>query len=235
LVEIKGLEKFAPRDYPGFISATVFTGGCNFRCPYCHNADLVLDPESIESFPFEIFLQFLDTRKSWLEAVCVSGGEPLLHTDIASLFQLLKDRGLRTKLDTNGSFPERLISLIEAGLLDFVAMDVKAPWEKYADVAGTPVDTKTIKGSVDIILASGIDHVFRTTAVPGLTSPADLREICGMLQGARSFKVQAFSPENSLDPSLRNLEPFSQEDFQAYVQIAQEYFPEISQGKNHAT
>ena len=227
MVEIKGLEKFASRDFPGYISATLFTGGCNFRCPYCHNADLVLRPEAIESYPYEAVQQFLESRKDWLEAVCVSGGEPLLHSDISELFQDLKDRGLRTKLDTNGAFPQQLVSLLDADLLDFVAMDIKAPMDKYSAVTRTSVDIKNIKCSSDIILGSGVDHVFRTTVVPGLISHADIRDICKMLSGARSYQVQTFSPENSLDITYRKVEPFSQDEFQQYVQIAQEYFPEV--------
>ena len=136
MVEIKGIEKLAPKDFPGYISATLFTGGCNFRCPYCHNVDLVLRPESLPAFPLSFLLSFLDTRKDWLEAVCVSGGEPLIHEDIPGIFQVLKDRNFRTKLDTNGSFPRKLENLIQEGLLDYVALDIKAPLEKYSEVTG---------------------------------------------------------------------------------------------------
>ena len=235
MVEIKGLEKFASKDFPGYISATVFTGGCNFRCPYCHNADLVLHPEALETFPHDVFLRFLESRKGWLEAVCVSGGEPLLHSDIVLFFQLLKEKGLRTKLDTNGSFPQQLVSLLERDLLDFIAMDVKAPLDKYASATHSSVDTKKIELSIDIILNSGLDYIFRTTVIPGQTTHSDLREICQMLQGARGYEVQRFSPENSLDKSFRAIEPFSQEEFQEYERIAQEYFPEPTGGKNHGT
>ncbi len=227
MVEIKGLEKFAPKDFPGYISATLFTGGCNFRCPYCHNADLVLNPEALDTYPFEAILQFFDSRKDWLEAVCVSGGEPLLQDDIGVLFQHLKDRGLRTKVDTNGAFPQRLVSLIEDNLLDRIAMDVKAPLDKYASVTMAAVDTKKIERSINIIKDSGLEYVFRTTVAPGLTSHADLREICQLLSGARCYEVQPFSPGNSLDISYQKIEPFSQDEFQEYVRIAQEYFPEV--------
>ncbi|NOR15053.1 MAG: anaerobic ribonucleoside-triphosphate reductase activating protein [Candidatus Aminicenantes bacterium] len=227
MVEIKGLEKFASKDFPGYISATLFTGGCNFRCPYCHNADLVLKPEALDTYPFETILQFFDSRKDWLEAVCVSGGEPLLHEDIGALFQLLKDRGLRTKVDTNGAFPQRLVSLIEDNLLDRIAMDVKAPLDKYASVTMAAVDTQKIERSINIIMDSGLDYVFRTTVAPGLTSHADLREICQLLSGAGSYEVQPFSPENSLDISYQKVKPFSQAEFQEYVRIAREYFPEV--------
>ncbi len=236
MVEIKGLEKFASKDFPGYISATVFTGGCNFRCPYCHNADLVLSPGALDTFPHEVFLQFLESRKGWLEAVCVSGGEPLLHEDIDAFFQLLKDHGLRTKVDTNGTFPQRLSSLIEADLLDFIAMDIKAPLHKYASVTMVSVETDKIEESIRIILGSGLDYVFRTTVTPGLTSQSDIREICQLLSGARRYEVQPFSSGNSLDITYQKKEPFSQDEFQEYVRIAQEYFPEVNlEGQKHGT
>ena len=108
VVEIKGLEKFAPKDFPGFVSATFFVGGCNFRCPFCHNADLVLRPDSLTDFPMDYVLAFLDSREGWLEGICITGGEPLFHAEIDVLLQVIKDRDLLIKLDTNGSFPDRL-------------------------------------------------------------------------------------------------------------------------------
>ncbi len=131
MVEIKGLEKFAPRDFPGHISSTVFLGGCNFRCPFCHNSDLVLRPEILPTFPLDYFLSFLDSRKGWLEGICISGGEPLLQDDLETLLILIKGRNLLVKIDTNGSFPSRLEDLIRKRLIDHVAMDVKAPLKRY--------------------------------------------------------------------------------------------------------
>ena len=173
MVEIKGIEKFAPVDFPGYISSTIFVGGCNFRCPFCHNAELVLKPQSLPTFPMDYFLSYLDSRKNWLEAVCVSGGEPLLHEELDVLLQIIKDRNLLVKIDTNGAFPEKLEELIKAGLLDSVAMDIKAPLDKYKKITAVPVDTDNVRRSIKIIQRSGLDYIFRTTVVPGFIDEND--------------------------------------------------------------
>ena len=127
MVAVKGLEKFAPKDFPGFIASTVFLGGCNFRCPFCHNAELVLRPERLADIPMDFFLAYLDSRKGWLEGICVTGGEPLLAEEIESFLTIIKQRGLLIKLDTNGSRPDTLERLLRADLIDRAAMDIKAP------------------------------------------------------------------------------------------------------------
>ena len=190
MVEIKGLEKFSPRDYPGVISATLFLGACNFRCPYCHNAALVLNPDDLPTYPMEYITDFLDSRKDWLEGVCITGGEPLLHPDLGDLLSLLKQRGLSIKLDTNGSFPSRLKGLIAKDLIDSIAMDVKAPLEKYEEVTRAKIDTEKIRESIDIIMNGEVDYIFRLTAVPGLIDREGMREIGRMLKGAKVFQIQ---------------------------------------------
>ena len=153
MVEIKGLEKFSSKDFPGHISSTVFLGGCTFRCPFCHNADLVLRPESFPTMPMDLFLGYLDGRKGWLEGVCITGGEPLLSEDVEDLMRVIKERGLLVKLDTNGSLPGRLEKLVGDGVVDWIAMDVKAPIERYSEVAGTAVREEDIRRSVEIVKA----------------------------------------------------------------------------------
>jgi pyruvate formate lyase activating enzyme len=227
VVEIKGIENFAPKDFPGYISATLFTGGCNFRCPYCHNADLVLRPDSLSTFPLSFLLNFLDVRQEWLEAVCVSGGEPLMHEDIAGIFQVLKDRNFLTKLDTNGSFPERLRSLIEEGLLDHVALDIKAPLERYREVTGYKGGLEAIQASIEVIRDSGIDHMFRTTVVPGLHDAQDIRKIGEWLGTGDRFCVQQFSPGNTIDEAYRERKAYSQEQMQEFAALAEKYFSEV--------
>ncbi len=147
MVEIKGLEKFSSRDFPGHISSTVFLGGCNFRCPYCHNAELVLRPETLPTLLLDAFICFLDTRRNWLEGICVTGGEPLLTPHLEELLLVIRERGLRIKLDTNGSRPGRLADLIRAELVDLVALDVKAPLERYGEVTASAVDPSVISES----------------------------------------------------------------------------------------
>jgi pyruvate formate lyase activating enzyme len=230
LVEIKGLEKLAPRDFPGHISASVFTGGCNFRCPYCHNADLVLKPDSLATMPREEFIEFLELRQGWLEAVCVTGGEPLMHEDLERLLADIKERGLLIKLDTNGSFPGRLEGLISAGLVDFVAMDVKAPLERYEEAAGVSVAADSIRESVAVLRDSGCGHLFRTTVVPGLLHSEDIEAIAAMLKGVGEYVLQPFVPGQTLDPEYSNRPSSAGEELSRLAEIARRVIPRVTVG-----
>ena len=192
MVEIKGIEKFASKDFPGHISSTVFLGGCNFRCPFCHNADLVLRPETLPTYSMDDFVKYLDSRKGWLEGICVSGGEPLLHDDLEILLHLIKERELLVRIDTNGSFPHRLEALIKKKYVDNIAMDIKAPLEKYQEVTRSRVAVENISDSIDIIKKSGLGYIFRTTVVPDLIGAEDIEKIIRMLNGAEVFQLQQF-------------------------------------------
>ncbi|NIM59735.1 MAG: anaerobic ribonucleoside-triphosphate reductase activating protein [Candidatus Aminicenantes bacterium] len=227
MVEIKGIEKFAPKDFPGCISSTVFLGGCNFRCPFCHNSELVLRPEILPTFPPDYFLSFLDSRKGWLEGICISGGEPLLHDDLETLLILIKDRDLLVKVDINGSFPSRLEDLIQKRLVDYVAMDVKAPLKRYQEVTRATVNEEDIVRSLEIIKNSGLEYVFRTTLVPGLIGQEDIKEICQMLDGANIFLLQQFVPLNTLDSKYLQKKPYGREEVQEIAKIAEPYFSEV--------
>ncbi len=227
MVEIKGIEKFASRDFPGHISSTVFLGGCNFRCPYCHNAELVLRPEGIQTIPLDIFLTYLDGRKDWLEGVCITGGEPLLHEDHEDLVRVTKDRGLLVKLDTNGSFPEPLGKLLGEGLLDWVAMDIKAPLERYREVTRSDVDLEAVVTSVDLLKGSGVRTTFRTTVVPGLVDKADVVKIGEWLDGAENFLVQSFVPHDTLDPAFLERRPYGREELEDILEAAKPFFHDV--------
>ncbi len=227
MVEIKGIEKFSSRDFPGHISSTVFLGGCTFRCPYCHNSELVLRPETIQTMPVDLFLSYLDGRKGWLEAVCFTGGEPLLHEDIEDLIRVVRERGLLVKLDTNGSFPERLEGFLAAGLLDWVAMDVKAPLERYREVTRSNVDVENIVRSADILRASGVRHTFRTTVVPGLVGKEDVLKIGEWLNGVASYLIQQFVPQTTIDPAFLEVKPFSRAELEEIVAAAKPYFGDV--------
>ncbi len=228
MVEIKGLEKLAPRDYPGYISATVFTGGCNFRCAYCHNPELVLRPEALSSFLPEAFLDFLNTRRDWLEAVCVSGGEPLLHTDIDELLSLIKGRSLRVKIDTNGSFPRRLADLIDRKLIDFVAMDIKAAPGKYPAAAGVSVDIEAIRESICILRDSGCAHLFRTTVVPGEFEEDDFIDIARLLGRAARYHLQPFVPARTVDPAYAQRPACSQGELRQLADAARRHIVHVT-------
>ena len=220
MVEIKGLEKLAPRDYPGHLSATVFTGGCNFRCPYCHNPDLVLNPKAMSTLPPEEFQEFLESRRGWLEGVCLTGGEPLLHPDLGEFLAQLKARKLLVKLDTNGSFPDRLQKMYAEGLLDCVAMDIKAPLRMYPQVAGREVEAETISASMTLIRQSGFPYIFRTTVVPGWVDTPEISEIVEtLLEENDSYSLQPYMAGNTLEPE------FSQK----YSSCSKQHLEELAQ------
>jgi pyruvate formate lyase activating enzyme len=227
VVEIKGIEKFSSRDFPGHISSTVFLGGCTFRCPYCHNADLVLRPETIPDLAADYFLSYLDGRKGWLEAVCFTGGEPLLHEDLEELIRVVRERGLLVKIDTNGSFPDRLEALLALGLVDRVAMDVKAPLERYREVTRSNVDLERIVRCADLLRDSGVKHTFRTTVVPGLVGKEDVVKIGEWLSGAAHYVVQQFVPQTTIDPAYLAVKPFGRAELEEIAAAARPYFVEV--------
>jgi pyruvate formate lyase activating enzyme len=227
VVEIKGIEKFSSRDFPGHISSTVFLGGCTFRCPYCHNADLVLRPETIPNMAADYFLSYLDGRKGWLEAVCFTGGEPLLHEDLEELIRVVRERSLLVKIDTNGSFPDRLEALLALGLVDRVAMDVKAPLERYREVTRSNVDLERIVRCADLLRDSGVKHTFRTTVVPGLVGKDDVVKIGEWLSGAAHYVVQQFVPQTTIDPAYLAVKPFGRAELEEIAAAARPYFVEV--------
>ena len=228
MVEIKGLEKLAPRDYPGHISATLFTGGCNFRCPYCQNADLVLRPGSLSTISRDALWEFLDARQGWLEAICVTGGEPLMHEDLNTLLDQIKARDLFVKIDTNGSYPKRLRGLVEQGLVDFIAMDIKAPLKNYSHAAGLPVDIQSIQESISVIRDSGCRYAFRTTVVPGLVMEDDAVVIAQMLKGVDHYILQPFVGPHTLDPEYSKRPPTSKEQLLRMANRAREFIPRVT-------
>ena len=165
---ISGLQKLTLLDYPGRVACTVFTGGCNFRCPFCHNSSLVLPERLAHDTDEEQVLAFLKKRQGTLDGVAVTGGEPLLHKDIDAFLQKVHELGYMIKLDTNGSFPDRLIDIVERGLVDRVAMDIKNAPELYAATAGVKLDLAPIERSKNYLLEGHVDYEFRTTVVRGL-------------------------------------------------------------------
>ena len=175
----------------------------------------------------DYFLSYLDSRKNWLEAVCVSGGEPLIHDDLEILLQIIKDRKLLVKIDTNGAFPEKLEKLVKAGLLDYIAMDIKAPLDKYKKVTAVSVNIDNLKRSIHIIQNSNLDYIFRTTAVPGFIDGNDIEEIGQLLKGSTNFQIQQFKPVNTIDKSLEKTKPYGKEELQVFADRAAPYFEKV--------
>ena len=193
-----GLQKLTLLDYPGNVASTVFTFGCNFRCPFCHNASLVVcKPE--DTLDKEEFFDFLDGRKNKLDGICVTGGEPLINFEIFDFIKAVKDKGFKVKLDTNGSFPDKLRFLIDNGLVDYVAMDIKNSREKYAQTCGlNKFDISLIENSVELLKENKIPYEFRTTLVKEFHTEDDMEKIGQWLSGCRTYYLQHFVDSGNL-------------------------------------
>lgn len=196
--EFYGMDKLSLVDYDNKLTCTIFTAGCNFKCPFCHNASLVLDEENLDVFPLSDILSYLNKRKGILEAVCVSGGEPTLSGDLDEKLAEIKKMGYIVKLDTNGSNPNKIKSLYEKGLIDYVAMDIKNSEEKYPETIGLKkYDLRKIKESIEFILNCGIDYEFRTTLVSQFHEEEDILKIGKMIKGAKRYYLQKFVDHDS--------------------------------------
>lgn len=213
-MRIGGLQKLTLIDYPGKAACVIFTQGCNFRCGYCHNPELVVPQRFCPLIPVQDVFDFLRDRVKYLQGVVVSGGEPTVHKDLLSFLATIKALGFAVKLDTNGSRPDVLAAALKKGLLDFVAMDVKAPLAKYAAVARAAVDPALIQQSIDLIAGAGIPHQFRTTVVKALGLELDLLDIQRMIHHNSHYRLQcARIDANVLDPELMSCGQFSNEEF----------------------
>jgi pyruvate formate lyase activating enzyme len=214
-MKIGGLVKFSLNDYPGTTSAVIFTLGCNFRCRYCHNPELVLPEKYAPEIPQDEIFSFLETRQGKLDAVTITGGEPTQHSDLGEMIKKIKEMEFLVKLDTNGSRPEMLETIIKEGNIDYIAMDIKAPlnYDSYQKVSRVPLDMLKIKKSIDLIIGSGLPHEFRTTVVKSLTSFDDLREIAKSIKGADNYFIQKFVSADKLnDLTLSNEESYPEAD-----------------------
>ena len=196
-MNIQGLQKLTLLDYPEHVACTLFTGGCQLNCPFCHNSELIKGPFD-EGIGAEEVLKFLKKRQGLLDGVCVSGGEPLLQPDIDDFLKEVKALGYRVKLDTNGGFPEKLEQLVTQGLVDYVAMDIKNTHEKYALTAGADGMLPAVEESVRVLLRGLVPYEFRTTVVDELHEPEDFSTIGRWLSGAQAYYLQAFVDSGSL-------------------------------------
>ena len=213
MIELGGLQKVTLIDYPGRVAATVFLIGCNFRCPWCYSRELVL-PEEIKKQPRiseEEFFSFLKKRKELLEGVVICGGEPTIHQELPSFIKKIKKLDYLIKLDTNGSNPKMLKKLINEKLIDYAAMDVKLPKERYSEVFGKQVKIKDIEESIKILKQGKIDFEFRTTVIPTVLKKEDILKIAQWIKPAKRYYLQNFRAEKTIDPKFEKLKPYSSE------------------------
>lgn len=201
-VPIKGFIETSFIDWKGHLSSVIFTGGCNFRCPYCHNSDLVLRPNELEDIPLDYIIKRLKKFKKWVNHIVITGGEPTIHKGLLELIEEIKSLGFNIKLDTNGSNPEMLKELAKRDLLNYIAMDIKGPLDRYSRWCGIEVDVEKIKESLRFILEGSIDYEFRMTIVPFFHKEKDVYETVKYIKTAKRFYIQEFKPRNTLNPHL---------------------------------
>ena len=218
---INGLQKLTLLDFPGKTACTVFFAGCDFRCPFCHNATLVRN-EGYD-IPEEEFFSFLETRKGRLDGVAITGGEPLMQADVGDFMKKIKDRGCLVKLDTNGSYPKRLKELVGNGLCDYVAMDVKSSPEGYERAAGVKVPLEKISESIELLMTCGIEYEFRTTVAKGAVLPEDFEGIGKWITGAKRYFLQGFV--DSGDILGEGIGAYSPDEMKGFLETVKKYVP----------
>ena len=218
-MKIGGIQKLSLVDYPGKTSAAIFTIGCNMRCGYCHNPELVLPERYADAIPENDILDFLKMRIGKLEGVVISGGEPTMHKDLPSFFAKVKGLGFHTKLDSNGTHPQMIKELISNNLVDYIAMDIKGPLENYQKIVAYPVDVNAVQESIDIIIASNIEREFRTTVVKSQIyfDPQrndDFDKIGMLIKGQPRFALQKFRAGRTLNPRFERETTYTDEEFE---------------------
>lgn len=225
---IGGLQRFTLIDYPGKVAAIVFTQGCNLRCPYCYNRSLVLPEFFGAPLPQAEIFAFLESRKGRLDGVVVTGGEPTVHPDLPQFLRAIREMGFLVKLDTNGACPEILEEVIREGLVDYIAMDVKAPLPKYPEVTGSGIAPEKIQRSIALILESGLEHEFRTTVVKEMLTPEDIVETARLIRGASRYALQRFmATETLVNPDFRGSTSYSDEELREIAHRVAGYAGEV--------
>jgi pyruvate formate lyase activating enzyme len=217
-VKFSGLQKTSLVDYPDRIASVLFTPGCNLRCPYCHNWKIAIDPQP----PFlqeGAALNILESRKKYVDSVVITGGEPCMHKELPRFIAKLKARGFLVKLDTNGFFPDLLAECLD--LVDHVAMDIKTCPEKYASLGAA--DTADLLRSVELLKAGKVNYEFRTTVVPEIVTAADIPLMGELAKGAKTFALQQFIPDDTLDKRFQSIKPYSPEEIRAFVEVLKKY------------
>lgn len=222
-MNIYGFQKTTLLDFPGKVACTVFLGGCNFRCPFCHNSSLVFPSEFPEPINEDEFFDYIKKRKGILDGVCITGGEPLLSRDIAEFLCKIKNEGLSVKLDTNGSLPDRLESAVIERLVDYVAMDIKNSRKNYGKAVGIDnYDISSVEKSVSFLLQKTVPFEFRTTAVKGIHEAFDFIDIAAWIQGADSYYLQSFVKSGGILDGEAELSSFSRSEMEEFAKTVSE-------------
>ncbi|MCK4248995.1 MAG: anaerobic ribonucleoside-triphosphate reductase activating protein [Candidatus Omnitrophica bacterium] len=233
--KIKGFNPTTLIDWPGRVASIIFLGGCNFRCPYCHSPDLVLNPQDLSDIPVDEVKSYLKEKKGWIKGLVITGGEPTLYREIEDFIADFKKTDIPLKLDTNGSRPEVLKKLLKKNLIDYIALDIKAPLEPtqnknavYDLITGVKTDISKIKRSIELIRKSNIDYEFRTTIAPGQLELEDIKKIASFITGARRYILQQFVPNNTLSPEMKEIKSLPIEELEKMAESARTYVAEVS-------
>jgi len=223
-MDIRGFIETSFLDWDGKVSSVVFLPYCNFKCPFCDNVALIEAPEKLPEVKIETIENFIRERKDFIDGVVITGGEPTIHLWLPELIKRLKKLAVLVKLDTNGSNPASITHLLTSNLLDYIAMDLKGPFNsKYHAAAGLKVDLDKIRESIKVIMDSGIDYEFRTTVVPTILDEADIEEMAKEIAGAKKYVLQQFVPDHTLDERLRIIAPYPKEKILSLVKLARKH------------
>jgi len=230
VMEIKGFVDISLVDWDEKVSSTIFLANCNMRCPFCYNTALVLYPEKLRTIPFEEIADYLERNREWIDGVVITGGEPTIHGDLPNLCEKIKKLAFSVKIDTNGTNPTLIHELINRRLVDYIAMDIKAPFEqdKYHTAIGVSTTNllDKILETIDIIQQSQIDYEFRTTVVPTLHKEKDIEEICQKIKNCKKYVIQNYKADvETINLDFRNLKPFSQEEMKTFLKTARKIIP----------
>ncbi len=223
-MRIGGLQRYSLLDYPNESAAIIFLQGCNFRCKYCHNPELVDPDRFLPTIDEEGVWQFLNSRIGKLQVV-ISGGEPLIHKDIVPFISRIKKMGFMVKLDTNGTFPDVLQKLIDENLIDYVAMDIKAPIDEYENVTGNKGSSDLLKKSISLLLKGVVPYEFRSTLVPGIHTHDSVEKMARLITGAREYYLQNFKSTKILNDELKDARSFSIPEMKEFLKVAQKHVP----------
>jgi len=222
-MSIKGFQGTSLLDFPGKIASLVFFGGCNLSCPYCHNPALVQTPQEYPDIPVEDLLALIEERRSFIDGVVISGGEPTLDPQLPKLLNQIKKMGLQTKLDTNGLRPDVLEQLLEQQLVDSIGMDIKTALPRYGELHPVPVDSEAVQHSLMLLKQTDIEVEFRTTCVPGFVEEEDIHAMGKVLQGAQLWVFQQFVAEPAMSELMQTCTPHAKEVLQQFTHIAEHY------------
>lgn len=226
-LDIRGYLLLTLLDWPGKVAVEIFLFGCNFKCGFCHNPELILGSRDLNPIKFDDILKDLKAREEWIDGVIFTGGEPTLYQDLPKAFRKIKELNMGTCLHTNGTNIKMLKELVCQNLVDYIAMDIKSSFDQYNKVAGNNVKLEDIKESINLLLNSNIDYEFRTTAVPGFFSKEEFYKIGKLIKGAKKFVIQQFRPLKTLDKSFKNKKPYSKKTLDCFASAIRSFVEEV--------